>query len=522
MKNLLTIILTAALLAVSGCTKYDDSALWDEVNSQAARIAALEAWQATVNSNITALQGLVNALQNYRYVTDVTTFTDPAPGGYTITFNTGTPVTIRNGANGEDGADGKDGTNGTNGTNGTDGSTPLLGVAKDTDNIYYWTLNGSWLLDGSGDQIPVTGAKGDKGEDGEDGKDGKKGDKGEDGKDGEKGKDGEDGTDGITPQLRINPNTNYWEICTNGACTEEEDWASTGTKATGDPGAAGAQGPQGDAIFAANGVNNANADYVVFTLAGGETTIQVPKYRELGISFTPPELFLPGETKTVGFTTTGNAAIVKVLDIPAGWTVAVARAGSAGTFTVTAPAAAVPSSEALVLISDDAGNVKMRSLTLPAVLYAASTQTWTFGGSTLTWSDAIRIPDCNKNSFTASDTEPDCRSYTDEGANTWYYYNWPYVIQNATVLCPSPWHVPTQSDFNTFKSNTTGSALGSEWGYGGFASGSSMSYPTYGYYCSSTEYSHNTSYAYRLEYSGVNLVVTFDLKPNGYQVRCVK
>jgi hypothetical protein len=568
---------------VSGCTKYDDSALWDEVNSQAARIAALEAWQATVNSNITALQGLVNALQNNRYVTDVTTFTDPAPGGYTITFSSGTPITIRNGANGE---------KGDKGDTGAAGSTPQIGVAKDTDNIYYWTLNGSWLEDGEGNKIRVTGEKGDKGEDGKD------------------GEDGEDGADGITPQLRINATTNYWEICTNGTCTEEEDWTSTYVKATGDPGAAGAQGPQGDAIFAANGVDNANADYVVFTLAGGETTIQVPKYRplgiaftqptpftngesrgisftvagnvqsitavdvprgwtvtpdltnkkitvtapaaggsyytaagtvtllvsdnaertvtaplalecpayvppaELGISFTQPTAFLLGETKTVGFTTTGNAATVKVVDIPAGgWTVAVAKSGSAGTFTITASATGA-TGEALVLVSDDAGNVKMRTLGL-VIFRAASTQTWTFGSQT--WSDAIRIPDCNKNDFTDSSTEPQCRSYT-SGTNTWYYYNWPYVNENAAALCPSPWRVPSQSDFNTLVSNTDYTALVSEWGYGGQTNMVNTAMDAY--YWSSTQ--RTTDTAYRLFYLSGYLTVANSNKYYGFQVRCVK
>jgi hypothetical protein len=55
MKKLLTLILTTALLAIGGCQKYDDSALWNEVNRHTEEIAALKAWQATVNGNITAL-----------------------------------------------------------------------------------------------------------------------------------------------------------------------------------------------------------------------------------------------------------------------------------------------------------------------------------------------------------------------------------------------------------------------------------------------------------------------------------
>lgn len=47
-----------AALTMAGC-KYDDSELWEQVNqnteelaAQAARIAALEAWQAETNTNI--------------------------------------------------------------------------------------------------------------------------------------------------------------------------------------------------------------------------------------------------------------------------------------------------------------------------------------------------------------------------------------------------------------------------------------------------------------------------------------
>jgi hypothetical protein len=75
--------------------------------------------------------------------------------------------------------------------------------------------------------------------------------------------------------------------------------------------------------------------------------------------------------------------------------------------------------------------------------YAASTRTWTFGNQT--WSDAIRMPECNKTDFTASYTDPHCRSYTEDGT-TWYYYNWPYVDKNKAKMCPSPWRVPARSD----------------------------------------------------------------------------
>ena len=53
---------------------------------------------------------------------------------------------------------------------------------------------------------------------------------GADGKDGVDGKDGADGKDGITPMLRINVETNYWEVSYDNG----ESWSSLGVKATGD------------------------------------------------------------------------------------------------------------------------------------------------------------------------------------------------------------------------------------------------------------------------------------------------
>jgi hypothetical protein len=101
--------------------------------------------------------------------------------------------------------------------------------------------------------------------------------------------------------------------------------------------------------------------------------------------------------------------------------------------------------------------------------FAASAKTWAF--SNQTWSDAIHIPKCNKETFEGSYPAPACRSYT-EGQKTWYYYNWPYVNENKTMLCPSPWRVPSKADIETLASNTNETALADAWGYGGDAAGS--------------------------------------------------
>ena len=61
---------------------------------------------------------------------------------------------------GQDGAEGAPGQDGLDGTNGKDGHTPVIGVRQDEDGVYYWTLNGEWLLDEEGNKIRVTGEDG--------------------------------------------------------------------------------------------------------------------------------------------------------------------------------------------------------------------------------------------------------------------------------------------------------------------------------------------------------------------------
>jgi hypothetical protein len=120
--------------------------------------------------------------------------------------------------------------------------TPVIGVAQDTDGVYYWTLNGEWLLDDNGNKLPVSGKDGQNGtngSNGQDGADGKDGQNGEDGKDGADGQDGKDGKDGVTPQLKIEEG--YWFISYDNGAT----WTQLG-KATGED---GKDGENGDSFF---------------------------------------------------------------------------------------------------------------------------------------------------------------------------------------------------------------------------------------------------------------------------------
>jgi hypothetical protein len=149
--------------------------------------------------------------------------------------------------------------------------------------------------------------------------------------------------------------------------------------------------------------------------------------------------------------------------------------------------------------------------------YAASARTWKFGNQT--WSDAIHMPECNRESFAKSDTDPQCRSYT-EGDITRYYYNWEYVSVNKDKMCPYPWRVPTREDFETLMENKS-TGFPDIWGYGGRANGSAMENGIYyAYYWSSTE--DGSQRAIQLKYASGGTTVERILKYYGHQVRCVK
>ena len=217
MQKLLPLLMCVLLLL--GCSdKYDDSALRNDLNDLENRVAKLEDLCKQMNTNISSLQTIVTALQNNVYVTGTTPLMkDGKEIGYTITFSKGNPITIYHGKDGQDGED---------------GTTPTIGVKKDTDGVYYWTLNGEFIVvDGGKIQA--------------------------------EGKDGTNGTNGTTPQFKIE--NDYWFVSyDNGA-----NWTQLG-KATGEDGVGG------DSMF--SGVDyETSTDYVIFTLSNG-TQIKLPTW----------------------------------------------------------------------------------------------------------------------------------------------------------------------------------------------------------------------------------------------------
>ena len=289
MRKLLSILPAILLCLMVGCAEpYDDTAIREDIEDLQERVTALEEMCREMNSNISAMQSILTALQNNDYITSVTPVTEGGKTiGYTITFAKGNPITIyhgtdgKDGQDGENGKDGQDGADGKDGANGKDGYTPVIGVKQDTDGIYYWTLDGEWLTDENGNRIKAVGTDGKDGEDGVDGENGK------DGADGENGQNGTNGADGITPLLEIRDG--YWFVSYNNGGT----WVKL-DKATGDNGA------NGDSFFQSV---TQDEQYVYFTLADG-TVITLPKGAALDIIFEANDLVVmsPNSTREINYT----------------------------------------------------------------------------------------------------------------------------------------------------------------------------------------------------------------------------
>lgn len=209
------------------------------------------------------------------------------------------------GKDGENGQDGKDG------TDGQDGKTPEIAIKQDSDGIYYWTKDGEWLTDQQGQKIKANGI------------------------------DGENGKDAIAPKLKIE--NGRWLLSTD----EGKSWIDIG-QATGND---GEDGKDGDSFFQ----NVTQDDEKVTLILANGTTIYIPKYKELAISFnkTGEIVVMPGSSQTINYTLTGatSKTIVKALG-QGGWTAKVkATNTTSGVITITAPDP-MTDDEILVLVYD--------------------------------------------------------------------------------------------------------------------------------------------------------------------------
>lgn len=275
---------------LSSC-KYDDSELIDRVDNLEDRLAKLEEQCKQINANINSLQTIVSALENANQITSVSELVENGKKvGYKIEFTKSGVIHIYHGQDRSDGSDR------------TGGYVPQIGVEKDKDGIYYWTLDGSWLTDKDGNKIKAVGL---------DGKDG------QEGSDGSNGSNGSNGRDGITPKLQINSN-GYWEVSYDNGKT----WVEVGP-ATG-----------GTAECPIEKVEIKDK-YVFFTLSTGEE-FKVPLFNGITITFGETTIGMEADSKVdLQYELTGSKD-VKVSAIGEGVRTSVDQATNTLTITTDA------------------------------------------------------------------------------------------------------------------------------------------------------------------------------------------
>ncbi len=94
-KGLLWGIIVISAMMLTGCYRDEIDGIQDDLKDVILRVDALEKWQKEVNSNISALQAIVSALETKDYVTSVSPLADGS--GYEITFQNSGKVTIYHG-----------------------------------------------------------------------------------------------------------------------------------------------------------------------------------------------------------------------------------------------------------------------------------------------------------------------------------------------------------------------------------------------------------------------------------------
>ena len=331
MKRLFAFVAAIVAVVVVSCNSYDDTPLWDAIRDHEARISALEELCKQMNTNIESLQSIVKAMQSNDYITSVVPVTeDGEVVGYTITFVNSAPITIYHG---EDGRDGVDGSDGADGIAGKDGDTPQIGVRQDVDGVYYWTINGEWILDDEGNKVRTVGENG------------------EDGENGANGSDGERGTDGITPQLKIE--SGYWYVSYN----EGQTWSMLGV-------ATGEDVVVAECIFAGVTEDDEN---VYFTLVDG-SVITIRKYsatHRIDILFSTSEVLAcyAGASVEIGYSIVGGDEDNAIEAFGnGGWDATIIKRNSTeGRIKVTAPLSGA-GGKVVVLATSGAGSVVMKAL----------------------------------------------------------------------------------------------------------------------------------------------------------------
>lgn len=122
----------------------DSSNISERLDDLEDRVSKLEAWCDAANSNITALQVAVQALESEDRIAEIIPIEENGTEvGYRFEFKSGKTISVYIYGNPEEGSSG--------------GAMPIIAVKQDTDGSWYWTIDGEWLLDEDGKKVPAIG-----------------------------------------------------------------------------------------------------------------------------------------------------------------------------------------------------------------------------------------------------------------------------------------------------------------------------------------------------------------------------
>ena len=223
-------VLLLLLTMLPGCT----GMVQEELDQTHAKLAALQALAASVNNELTTLGRIVAALDDgHTILPDSFVETED---GYEISFRDGKKIFI---PFGKDGVDGR--------------TLIPVGVRLDEDGIYYWTVDGQWLLDADGNKMRAGAAE---------------------------------GVDGIAPQIKVEDG--YWWISVDGGVTFTQ--------------LASCEEMDGVGVF--SGIDLSDPAKILLTLWDG-TSIELPCRNPLKLSFSSAVqdtvLIAGGETLTIPY-----------------------------------------------------------------------------------------------------------------------------------------------------------------------------------------------------------------------------
>lgn len=97
----LSVMAIAAITLFSGCQKYDDTQIRQEIKSLGERVAKLEAWCKSSQEAFGYVAVLKEAVKNMNSIGSVDVFEDESGSGYVITFTDGQTIRLYNGQNGD-------------------------------------------------------------------------------------------------------------------------------------------------------------------------------------------------------------------------------------------------------------------------------------------------------------------------------------------------------------------------------------------------------------------------------------